>query len=231
MYRDGHPRGGSRRRMLRELPPDYRPVQRARLQGVAQMATPELRAAVLQAPDGLDLAYELLAEFGGLDGLMQASLEELQQVAGMGSARAVALQAALALGLRLVGEERPDRRIRGPEDVAALCRDMALLAQEELRVLLLDTRNRVQRKVTLYRGNVNTTVVRIAEVLREAVRDNAPGIILVHNHPSGDPDPSPEDVRVTAKVVEAGRLLDVEVLDHIIVGRGRFVSLRERGLM
>lgn len=216
---------------LRELPPAYRPVERARAWGAEHLTAPELLAAVLQAPNGLELAYELLARFG-LDGLARAGVEELCRVPGMGPTRAAAVKAALALGVRLAEEQVATRpKIRSPEDVADLVMaDMGMLDHEELRVLLLDSRNQVQRIVTLYKGNVNTTVVRIGEIFRDAVRDNAPGIILVHNHPSGDPTPSPEDVCITAKAVEAGQMLNIQVLDHIIVGGRRFVSLRERGL-
>ena len=108
--------------------------------------------------------------------------------------------------------------------------EMSLLEQEHLRVVLLDTRNFVQRIVTVYIGSLNSAVVRVGELFRPAVKDNAAALIIAHNHPSGDPSPSPEDIRVTREVVKAGQLLDIQILDHIIIGRGRFVSLKERGL-
>ncbi len=107
---------------------------------------------------------------------------------------------------------------------------MAFLEQEHLRVILLDTKNYVQSIHTVYQGNVNTALVRVAEVFREAVRTNSPSLIVAHNHPSGDPTPSPEDIHVTEQIVAAGKLLDVDVLDHLIIGRQRYVSLKERGL-
>lgn len=107
---------------------------------------------------------------------------------------------------------------------------MSALEQEHLRVLLLDRRNRVLEVVEIYRGSVNSSQVRIGEVFKEAVRKNASGLIVVHNHPSGDPTPSPDDVAVTRAIVQAGKLLDVDVLDHLVIGQGRWVSLKERGL-
>ena len=159
---------------------------------------------------------------------------ELAAERGLGPATAAQLKAALELGQRLATlqpEERPS--ISGPEDVVGLVgAEMALLEQEELRVLLLSTKNRVQAIETVYRGSVNSAQVRIGEVLRDAVRRNCPAVIAVHNHPSGDPTPSRDDVRMTKDLVLAGELLDIEVLDHVIVAAGgRHVSLREDGLM
>jgi DNA repair protein RadC len=126
---------------------------------------------------------------------------------------------------------RPYEKIRGPSDVAALLMvQMAHLDQEELRTVLLDNKNQVQRIVTIYRGNVNTSVIRVGEVFKEALKKNCPAIILAHNHPSGDPTPSPEDERVTVQLVKAGKLLDVEIHDHLVIGHGKFVSMKERGL-
>jgi len=107
---------------------------------------------------------------------------------------------------------------------------MGALEQEHLRVLLLDTRNRLIRTIEVYRGSLNTSLIRVGEVFRDAVRSNAASIIIVHNHPSGDPTPSPEDVSVTRALVEAGSLLDIEVLDHLVIGKNCFVSLKSKGL-
>lgn len=124
------------------------------------------------------------------------------------------------------------RDIRSPEDVVALLApEMEMLTQEQLRVVLLDTRNRVLDVVLVYQGNVNSTIVRMAEVFREAIVVCAPNIVLVHNHPSGDPSPSPEDAALTRQAVEAGRLCGIEVLDHIVIGRGRYVSLKDQGVI
>jgi len=150
----------------------------------------------------------------------------------MGPAKAAQVKSALELGRRLLlvsPEERP--QIRSPEDVAALLMvEMGHLDQEQLRTILLDTRHQVMRQIVVYQGNVNTSLVRVGELFREAVRENCAAVIIAHNHPSGDATPSPEDVAVTKEIVAAGRLLDIEVLDHLIVGQGRYVSMRERGV-
>ncbi len=128
--------------------------------------------------------------------------------------------------------ETTGRAIRSAEDVVGmLAPEMELLTQEQLRVVLLDTRNRVLDVVLIYQGNVNSTIVRMAEVFREAIVACAPNAILIHNHPSGDPSPSPEDASMTKQAVQAGRLLGIDVLDHIVIGRGRFVSLKDHGCL
>jgi DNA repair protein RadC len=159
-------------------------------------------------------------------------IKELTQVKGIGAAKAVEIKASLELGRRLIAatpQERPT--VTSPADAAnLLMTEMSLLEQEHLRLVLLDTRNHVLAMPTIYIGSLNTSVVRVGELFRAAIKENAAALIVVHNHPSGDPSPSPEDVRVTSQIVSAGKLLDVDVLDHIIIGRQRFVSLKERGL-
>jgi DNA repair protein RadC len=153
-------------------------------------------------------------------------------VHGVGIAKAAQIKAALELGKRLMvasPEERP--QVKSPADVANLLMlEMGFLDQEHLRVVLLDTKNRVLGMPTIYIGSLNTSVLRVAELFREPIKANCAAVIIVHNHPSGDPTPSPEDVRITQQIVEAGKLLDVEVLDHLVIGQQRYVSLKERGL-
>jgi DNA repair protein RadC len=146
--------------------------------------------------------------------------------------RNLRLLAELGSTYQAAGGETSGRAVRSPDDVAALLApEMEMLMQEQLRVVLLDTRNRVLDVVLVYQGNVNSTIVRMAEVFREAIIACAPNIVLAHNHPSGDPSPSPEDAALTKQAVEAGQLLGIEVLDHIVIGRGQFVSMKDRRLM
>jgi len=209
---------------------------RARLNdmGPAALSETEIVSLVLggQPEKALGEARMLLGKFGGLHGLLRANVSELTQEHGLGPARAAQLKAALELGRRLLLTPAVERlQIRSPEDVAALLMvEMGHLDQEQLRVLLLDTRHQVIRHVVVYVGNINTSLVRVGEIFKEAVRENAAAILLIHNHPSQDPSPSPEDAAVTREVVAAGRLLSVDVLDHLIVTQQRYVSLRERGL-
>jgi len=216
--------------LLRELPFSERPSNRMQTQGLAALSLAELLTTVMQASDA-SLAHRILARFG-LEGLHRAHAAELQTVSGVGPARAGQIKAALELGRRLTTaavEKRP--QIKSPADAASLLiPEMGLLEQEQLRVMSLDSRNRLLAMHTVYVGNLNTTVLRTSEVFREAIRANAAGIIVAHNHPSGQVEPSPQDVEATELLVQAGRLLNIDLLDHLIIGRQRFLNLKERGL-
>jgi DNA repair protein RadC len=179
------------------------------------------------------LAEEALLRCEGLSGLAAASPQELARMPGVGPARAARLSAAFELGRRAVADWPAGRwTIRGPADLAGrLTAELGHLPSEELRVILLDTRNGVLASRTVYRGNVSAALVRVGELFRDAVRLHAARLILVHNHPSGDPTPSPDDLHLTAEAVAAGRLLDIAVLDHLVIGHGAFVSLRDRGVV
>ncbi|HEU5328993.1 MAG: RadC family protein [Thermomicrobiales bacterium] len=221
---------------IKELPRDERPQEKLKLRGAASLSTGELLAIILRTglvgETVIDVAQRLLATHGGLLGLSRVAYSDLCKERGLGEVKAAQLQACIELGRRLA-LERPDERprIQSPEDIAAiLSSEMAALDQEELRVVLLNTKNEVVKMVTVYRGSVNAAQIRVAEVFKEAIRLNVPSLVVVHNHPSGDPTPSPDDVAVTRELVKAGQLLDVEVLDHLVIGDGRHVSLRRRGL-
>ena len=151
---------------------------------------------------------------------------------GIGPAKAAQIQAAIELGRRLKSAERADRPVIHSPRVAAdlVMYEMSALSQEELWVMQLDTRNQLLHTEHLYKGSLNASMVRVGELFRKALQMNAASIILIHNHPSGDPSPSPEDVNLTRAAVQAGKLLDVEVLDHLVVGQGRFVSMKEKNL-
>ncbi len=219
-----------------ELPANERPRERLERLGAGALTTAELLAIVLRTgsarEDVLAVAARLLAEHGGLRGLASADLPTLGEIHGLGPAKATTIAALFELGRRatLEGELlRP--RVHGPEDIARLLQaEMELLQQEEVRLLVLDTKHHVLAQSTLYRGSINNSPARVAEVFREAVRRNAFAIALAHNHPSGDPAPSQHDVAFTEAIVEAGQLLDIKLLDHLVFGHGRYVSMRERGL-
>lgn len=221
---------------IKELPADERPRERLARAGEGALSTAELLAIILRTGVGgenvLSLASRLLARYNGLPGLARASFTELQAERGLGKAKTAQLKAALELGRRMLLASPEDRFIvRSPADVAQLLMaEMAHLEQEHFRVLYLDTRNCLLGSETVYVGSLNASHIRVSEVFREAVKRNCAALIVAHNHPSGDPTPSPEDVQVTRQLVAAGNLLGIEVLDHLIVGQQRFVSLRERGL-
>jgi len=222
--------------LIRDLPQGERPRERLEHYGAQALSNAELLAIILrtgvQGESVLHLASRLLARYGGLLGLARANFSELCAERGLGPAKATQLIAALELGRRLLiasPEERPV--VRSPADAASLLMmEMSLLQQEHLRLLLLDTKNRVLGMPTVYIGSLNMSVLRVGEVFREAIRQNCAAVIVAHNHPSGDPTPSPEDVAVTERIVNAGKLLDVEVLDHLVIGQQRYVSMKERGL-
>jgi DNA repair protein RadC len=176
------------------------------------------------------LARRLLDRFGSLSGVAHAAPLELQ-VAGLSRAAALRVSACIEVGRRVARAWPADPwQIRMPTDVAERLVDaMGALEREELRVLLLDTKNVVTAERTVYRGNLAGSSIRVGEVYRDAVRACAAAVIVAHNHPSGDPSPSGEDLRITAELAEAGRLLDIELLDHLVIGRGRWTSLRALG--
>ncbi len=221
---------------IRDLPAAERPRERLQYYGASSLSTGELIAIILRVgaagESAVHLANRLLARYEGLAGLARASFSDLCAERGLGAAKAAQLQAALELGRRLLHDSPHERpQIKSPADAANLLfLEMSVLEQEEMRVILLDTRNRVLAIETVYRGSLNMAVVRIGELFRAALKANAAAIILVHNHPSGDPTPSPEDLRLTRDAVQAGKLMSVEVLDHLVIGQGRYISLKERGL-
>jgi DNA repair protein RadC len=221
---------------IKELPSSERPRERLLHYGANALSNAELLAIILrtgtQHENVIQVAQRLLASYEGLGGLVRANTAELMSEKGLGPAKVTQLKAALELGRRLL-VEAPDElpQIRSPADAANLVMsEMGFLEQEHLRVMLLDTKNRVLAKPTVYVGSLNVSLIRVGELFRDAIRVNCASLIVLHNHPSGDPTPSPEDVAVTRQIVEAGRLLDIDVLDHLIIGRRRFVSLKERGL-
>ncbi len=213
-----------------------RPRERLARLGAQSLSNAELIAILLRVgvpgENAVQVGQRLLQTYGGISGLQRADFKEVCTQHGLGTAKVAQIKAAIELGRRLTlesPEERP--AIHSPADAAALVQyEMSALEQEELRVLLLDTRNRVMDIVPVYRGSINSSQVRIGELFKAAIRRNAASIVVIHNHPSGDPTPSPDDVAITRGIVQAGKLLDVDVLDHLVIGRGKFVSLKERGL-
>jgi DNA repair protein RadC len=221
---------------ITDLDQAERPRERLAKLGPQALSTAELLAILLRVgvagENAVQVGQRLLQSLGGLPGVQRASFEEVCSQHGVGPAKAAQIKAAIELGRRLVAEAPEERpAIHSPADAANLLQyEMSALEQEELRVILLDTRNRVMDISSVYRGSLNSSQVRVGELFKTAVRRNCAALIVVHNHPSGDPAPSPDDIAITRAIVQAGKLLDVEVLDHLVIGRGRYVSLKERGL-
>jgi len=221
---------------ITDLSETERPRERLSALGPQALSNAELIAILLRVgvpgENAVQVGQRLLQKFGGIRGLHRAQFVELCNQHGIAEAKAAQIKAAIELGRRLTleaPEERP--AINSPADAASLVQyEMSALEQEHLRVLLMDRRNRVLEIVEVYRGSVSSSQVRVGEIFKEAVRKNASAVIVVHNHPSGDPTPSPDDVAVTRAIIQAGKLLDVDVLDHLVIGQGKWVSLKERGL-
>ena len=218
---------------IREIPTSERPRERLHKYGPSALSTAELIAIIWRSgtkgQNVLNLASHALARFGGLAVLARASVEELAQMPGIGPAKAIELLAAFELGRRLLTmqpEERPT--VQSPEDIVnLLAPEMSAFEQEHLRVVLLDAKHRISAIREVYIGSLNASPVRVSELFREAVRQASAAIVIVHNHPSGDPTPSPEDIQVTRDARRAGEILDIELLDHLILGQQRFVSIKE----
>lgn len=222
---------------IAQMAPSDRPRERLAERGAENLSNPELIAIILRTGtsrgSALDLADELLSRFGGLMGLAQSDTLALQEVSGIGAAKAAELRAALEIGHRLVlaragNDEKP--RIGSSADAAALIGPpLRLLEQESLRVVLLDTRHRVLGVETVATGSLNVVSARVGDIFRAAVRRNCAALVLAHNHPSGDTEPSTDDINLTRRAIEGGKLLGINVLDHLVIGSSGegYASIRE----
>ncbi len=220
---------------MHDMPQSERPRERLMTLGASALSTAELLAIILRTgsveENVLRLCQRILAHFDGLQGMAQATPADLQQIRGLGEAKVAQIVATLEIGRRLVAyapNERP--LVNSAADAARLLMDMGSLQQEHVRVVLLDMSRRVIATPTIYIGTLNASVLRVAEVFREAVTRNSPALILAHNHPSGDPSPSPEDIEITRTLIAAGKLLDITLVDHVIIGRQEWRSLKNLGL-
>ena len=215
---------------LKHLPIREQPAYRVASNSDA-CSLAELLAVIIGGSRQIENAERLLAQFGTIQKIAQAHVSEIARVEGVGNQTALRLKAALALGRKLLQPEDERPLINSPMSAAEIL--MPILAhrdQEYLVVATLDTRNRVLDIVEVYHGSLNSSAVRIGELFKPALQRNAAAMVISHNHPSGDPTPSPEDVTVTRTIVQAGKLLDVSVLDHLIIGQSRWISLKEQGL-
>jgi DNA repair protein RadC len=215
--------------LLEALPVRERPAVRL-TEDAKSLSLMELLAVQVGGPRQMEIAQAIITQHG--KDIRKMKKDDLMGIQGIGESLSGRILSAVELGRRisvLDFDEQPT--ISSPALAAAFLQyEMSGLEQESLRTILLDARNRLIRVHEVYKGSLTTSVIRTGEVFREAIRQNAAGMIVVHNHPSGDPSPSPEDLAVTRNLVEAGRLLDIPVLDHVVIGRGRFVSMREQGL-
>ncbi|MER2127061.1 DNA repair protein RadC [Solibacillus sp. FSL H8-0523] len=212
-----------------------RPRERFLRQGAKSLSNQELIAILLgtgtKQESVLTVANRVLLTFEKLHNLKFATLEEMTEIKGIGEAKAVLLLASIELGRRLASKEDEQRyTIRSPEDAANfLMQDMTSLQQEHFVCLFLNVKNQILHKKTIFVGSLNASIVHPREIFREAVKRSAASIICAHNHPSGVPTPSPEDIDVTTRLYEAGKIVGVDLLDHVIIGDHQFISMKEKG--
>ena len=222
-------------RRLKDLSADLLPRERLEKLGSEALSNREVLAILLRTgspgENVLALAERILTDAGGLTGLGKMTFQELSQIHGLGKAKSATLKAALELGRRSVSADPVTRPvIQCPQDVAHIVmEEMRYLDREHFRVMSLSTKNHVLGISQISVGSLNASLVHPRECFKEAIRRNSNSIILVHNHPSGDPTPSPEDIEVTTRLVDGGKILGIEVLDHVIIGDKRFTSLKEQG--
>ncbi|WJH32542.1 DNA repair protein RadC [Paenibacillus aurantius] len=222
---------------LRDVPNEERPRERMLHFGAQALSNAELLAILIRtgtvAESAVRLAERVLKESGSLRNLVDMSVDELTRVKGIGEAKALQIRAGIELGRRLSRASLHDKiTIRSPRDAAALLmEDLRYLQKEHFVCLFLNTKNHVIAQETLSMGSLNASIVHPREVFRAAMKCSSASLICVHNHPSGDPTPSPEDIEITARLVEAGQIVGIEVLDHIIIADTGFVSLKEKGHM
>jgi DNA repair protein RadC len=221
------------RPQMKDLLPDDRPREKLRHHGAAALGDNELIALVLgngsRRGNALSVANALLGALGGLHGLARSTLDDFVRIPGIGRARASQLVAALELGRRSLAQSPSERlRIRGSEDAAAyLMPRFGSRGIEQFGILLLDAKHRAMRTAVLAVGTLNSAGVEPREVFREAAIGGATAIVLFHNHPSGDPTPSPDDMALTQRMVAAGSLIGIDVVDHVILGDARYCSIKQ----
>jgi len=219
---------------IQDLNTSERPRERLEKYGAQVLTNGELLAILLrvgiQGRNAVQLGQEILTRFGDLAGIQRAPFSALCEIEGVGPAKAAQIKAAIELGNRLSKESTNERPlVSRPEDAIELVRyELRGKEQEELWVMMLSSRNRMLQIDKLYKGSLNSSSVRIAELFKTAIRINAAAVILFHNHPSGDAKESPEDVNLTKTALEAGKMLDIKVLDHIIIAGGDFVSIKKQ---
>lgn len=199
------------------------------MDGIRSLSNTELLAHLVRDKE---LADRIMDTFGTLETLANASIEELCKVKGMGKVRAEAIKASIELwGVRLKSSNRNIVKITCPQDVTILCSDMTTFMQEESHLLIVDTQNQVKNRIALFKGTLNCAITHSRDIFREAVKWNAAGIIIVHNHPSGSSSPSTEDIAFTKQIKEVSKIIGIEFVDHIIITENGYSSFKELGLL
>ena len=221
---------------ITEMQENERPRERLLYYGPQSLSNEELLAIILRTGNKdsnvVELSYKIIHSVGGLRGLFKASAKELMKVKGVKEAKATQILAMCELYRRFKTSELTQVKVSKPSDVAELVMDeLRMLQQEVLIVVTLDTKNKVISKKEIFRGGLNSSLVHPREIFKEAVKESAASIIICHNHPSGDPTPSKDDINITIRLKECGQMMGIELLDHLIIGDNRFISLKEKDIL
>ncbi|HNR03752.1 MAG TPA: DNA repair protein RadC [Bacillota bacterium] len=221
---------------IKNLPEEERPRERLARHGASVLSNAELLAILLRTgtreESAISLAHRILVQEQGLRYLADSNVEQLSAINGIGKAKAAQIKAAIELGKRLAAfEPGADKPLKCPQDVAGLLmEEMRYLKKEHMKLVLLNVKCNLISVEEISVGSLNASIVHPREVFNPAIRKSSASIIMVHNHPSGDPAPSSEDISITARIAEAGKLIGIELVDHIIIGDGKYVSMKEKGL-
>ncbi|EJT5924275.1 JAB domain-containing protein [Clostridium perfringens] len=221
---------------INEIPSGERPREKLLFYGAHCLSNEELLAIILRTGNKdsnvVELSYRIIHSVGGLNGLFKASAKELMELKGVKEAKATQILAMCELYKRFKVSELTQIKISKPSDVAKLVLDeLRMLRQEVLILINLDTKNKVISKKEIFKGGLNSSLVHPREIFKEAVKDSAASIIICHNHPSGDPTPSRDDINITTRLKECGKMMGIELLDHLIIGDNRFISLKEKDIL
>ncbi|MBP7072117.1 MAG: DNA repair protein RadC [Clostridia bacterium] len=221
---------------IKNLPEEERPRERLARHGASVLSNAELLAILLRTgtkeESAISLAHRILVQEQGLRYLADSNVEQLSSINGIGKAKAAQIKAAIELGKRLAAfEPGADKPLKCPQDVAGLLmEEMRYLKKEHMKLVLLNVKCNLISVEEISVGSLNASIVHPREVFNPAIRKSSASIIMVHNHPSGDPSPSSEDISITARIAEAGKLIGIELVDHIIIGDGKYISMKEKGL-
>lgn len=222
---------------IKEMPEEERPQEKLIKYGAESLSDAELLALIIRIGNkkrtAVELSQDIINQYGGLKGLNYLTIKEMKGIKGIGNTKAVQIKAVIELSKRLATLNREEREvIKSPRDVAQLLMpELRYFTQEIFKIVLLDIKNQVISIPLISKGGLTSSIVHPREVFKEAIKHSSAGMILVHNHPSGIPEPSRDDINITKKLINSGNIIGIDVLDHIIIGDGIFVSMREKGLI
>lgn len=221
-----------------DIPEEERPVEKLLINGPESLSNPELLAVILRTgtrgENIISLSTRIISEFNGLDGLLDAGINEITSIKGVKNIKASQIMAIGELVRRInkLNVIRSGKIISSPSDIAShIMKEMVVLKQEVLKLIMLDTKNNIIGIKDLFKGSLNTSIVHPREIFKEAIKKSSSSIIICHNHPSGDPTPSKEDINITIRLKECSKIIGIDLLDHLIIGKDQYVSLKEKGII